>query len=89
MKFISGGSCADYIDRDVQVNNEATHSVTKYWPLELWTGSQDELRLAHQRMEKERDYQNRKRKVHLETFYPAKFFLVCNERSSLTRFEPR
>ena len=32
MKFISGGSWTDSVDRAVQIMNEATHSVTKFSP---------------------------------------------------------
>ena len=55
-------------------------------PKELWSGSLDELNLAHQRMQKEREYKNRKQKVYPVRFYPGQFVLVWNERPDLTRF---
>ena len=69
--------------------NECTHSVIRFAPLELWNGSPDELRIAHQRLERERAYRNRKRKVHTTKFYPGQYVLVWNERPDLTRFQPR
>lgn len=89
MRFINRGSWTDYIDQAVQVINESTHSVTQLSPLELWNGNQDKLRLAHQRMERERNYRNQKRKVHSEKFYPRQFVLVWNERPDLTPFQPK
>ena len=58
MKFISGGSWTDYVNRAMQVINEVTHSVTKFSPQEIWSGSKDELSLVHQRMQKEWNYRN-------------------------------
>ena len=86
MKFISGGSWTDYVNRAMQVINEATHSVTKFSPQEIWSGSKDELSLVHQRMQKEWDYRNQKRKIFLAKFYPGQFVLVWNERPDLNRF---
>ena len=53
MKFISGGSWTDYVDTAIRVINEATHSVTKFSPKELWFGTEVDLELAHKRMRKE------------------------------------
>lgn len=80
MKFISEGSWTDYVDRAVRVINEATRSVTKFSPQELWSGSKDELNLAHQRKQKERKYRNRKREISPVNFYSGQFVLVWNER---------
>ena len=89
MKFISGGSWTDYVDAAVQIINDAVHSVTKFSPKELWSGSKEDLDLAHQRTKQEREYRNRKRKVYPAKFYPGQYVLVWDERPGLTRFQSR
>ena len=89
MRFISRGSWTDYVDNAAQVINGSAHSITRFSPREIWNGSTDELRLARQRVEKEWDYQNQKRKVHSMKVYPEQSILVWNERPDLTRFQPK
>ena len=42
LKFLGRGSWTDYIDKAVDLINEATHSVTKFSPLELWNGTHED-----------------------------------------------
>lgn len=89
MRFINRGAWTNYICRTVQVIYESMHNVTQFSPPDFWNGIQDELRVAHQRMDKERAYRNQKRKVHSAKAYPGEVILVWNERPDLTRFQPK
>ena len=47
-----------------QVINDSIHSVTKFAPKELWSGSKADLETAHQSVKREQEYRNCKRKVY-------------------------
>ena len=64
------------METTVHVINDSVNSVTKFSLKELWSGSKADLELAYQRMRKERDYRNRKRKVYPAEFYPRQYILV-------------
>ena len=85
LKFLGRGSWTDYIDRAVDLINEAVHSVTKFSPLELWNGTHEDRIKAHRRLVKETEYRNRRR-VYPKAFYPGQVVLVWNEQPGLSRF---
>ena len=88
LRFLGRGSWTDYIDKAVDLINEAVHSVTKFLPLELRNGTHEDRVKAHQRLVKEREYRN-KRRVYLKAFYPGQVVLAWNEQPGLSQFQPR
>ena len=89
LRFIYGGSWADYVDAAVKAMNEATHSVTQYTPIELWSGTEDMRRKAWNRTNQEREYRNRKRRIDSVKFEVGNLVLVKDQTVNLDRFQPR
>ena len=88
LEFLAGGSWTDYINQAVDLINEATHSVTKFSPQDLWNGTQEDRIKAHQRLTAERDYRN-KRKIYSAKIYHGQVVLVWNEQLGLSHFQPK
>ena len=67
--YAEGGSWVDHVSRAEKSINEAVHNTTGFSPKELWEGTPEMRALAKERSDRERDRQNKRKKI-----YPARFY---------------
>ena len=67
--YAEGGSWVDHVARAEKSINTAVHHVTGFSPKELWEGTDEMRKLARERSDKERNRQNKNRRI-----FPAHFF---------------
>lgn len=89
LKLLAGSSWMDYSEKVVQLINKPTHILTKYSPLELWNRTQEDRIRGHQRMTKECDYRNKRRRFYRAKFYLGQVVLAWNEQPGLLCFQPK
>ena len=68
IRLDEGGSWTDHLKRAVESINEAAHSITGFSPKELWEGTSEMRKEAHEKMVKWREKRNQGRRL-----FPAEF----------------
>ena len=68
--------------------NEAVHSVMKFSPKELWSGTNAMCELAFERTRQERAYRNRHRVIVPAQFLEGDIVLAQDQEGGSNRFAP-